>query len=133
MGALGGSTVSSNLAYYEGGCQSLKSSKTAWDIPANKDCKEQGECLAAYIGSTAGGWTNPGYAADVPAEHLARIMVGTTWNGKHCTPPTTTSPPPQKTADLSNSSFPTPGPTASGAVNLSAILSTAVVCLFQFI
>jgi len=119
---LGGSAVSSNLAYYEGGCQSLSSSKKAWDAPENKDCTEQGECLAAYIESTAGGVTVPGYAADVPAEHLARIMVGTTWNGKNCTPPTTIRTPP---SDLSNS-------TASGAVNVMPMLCTAIACLFQF-
>jgi hypothetical protein len=82
--ALGGSTLSSNLAYYEGGCQSLNSSKKAWDTSENKECKEQGECLAAYLQTSTGGTTKGDKMADVPADHLARIMKGTSWNGKSC-------------------------------------------------
>jgi len=124
--AIGGVTLSSNLAYYEGGCQSLNSSKTAWDTAENQDCKEQGECLAAYIQSNTGGFTNmrngTALMADIPADHLTRIMVGSTWNGNTC-PEVQSS---QTTTGTSD------GTSASGAGNVLPMLYSAIVCLFQF-
>jgi len=103
--------LSSDPAHYEGGCQSLNSSRKAWDKPENKDCTEQGECLAAYIQTSPEG----GYAtsangeslmADVPADVLARIMNGSNWNGSAC-----------------------PVTQASGAGNMLPMLCTAIVCI----
>jgi hypothetical protein len=76
--------VSSNLAYYEGGCQSKQSSKKTWDTAENTGCVEQGECNAAYLFTTNGATTKPGLAHAVPTQTQTRFMVGTTWDGAKC-------------------------------------------------
>lgn len=117
--SLGGMTLSSNLAYYVGGCQSLNSSKKAWDKPENQGCTEQGECLAAYILTNKGGYATSrngvSLMTDVPADHLARVMVGSTWNGNTCPDP--------------NAPQTTTGTQASVAGNVLPMLCTAIVCL----
>ena len=46
-----GGTISSNSAYYEGGCQSPDSSRQSWE---NSDCTEQGECHQPYLEQVTG-------------------------------------------------------------------------------
>lgn len=73
--------VSSNLAYYEGGCQDKASSKKTWDMAENTGCVEQGECNAAYLATTNGAFSKPGKANAVPDSVMARFMKGPVANG----------------------------------------------------
>jgi len=67
-------TVSSNTAYYEGGCQSFSSSKK--DYSKSPGCTQQGECLVQHLEVCKGGIAKPGFMTDVPADVLNRLMMG---------------------------------------------------------
>jgi len=65
--------VSSNTAYYEGGCQSFNSSKKEW---TNPDCKQQGECAVQHLQVCKGGTTKPTFMTPLSSSTLARLMTG---------------------------------------------------------
>jgi len=67
-------TVSSNAAYYEGGCWSFDSSKK--DYSTAPDCTQQGECLVQHVEVCKGGTTKSGFMSEVPAATLNRLMTG---------------------------------------------------------
>ncbi|KAL9139609.1 putative tandem protein 6, partial [Amphidinium carterae] len=69
-----GGTLSSNRKYYEGGCQSLQSSKTEWTEDA-AGCSEQGECHWVYLQEWKNATTKAGMMADVPSSVTARFMT----------------------------------------------------------
>jgi len=67
-----GGMVSSNAKYYEGGCWSLDSSKTAHA----KGCTKQGECNAMYLEHMKGGTTKAGNKQAESAYVVDRMMAG---------------------------------------------------------
>jgi hypothetical protein len=67
-------TVSSNAAYYEGGCWSFDSSKK--DYSTAPTCSQQGECLVQHLEVCKGGTTKTGFMSAVPAATLTRLMTG---------------------------------------------------------
>lgn len=70
-------TISSTLAYYEGGCQSLESRKKEWsDKHKNADCKQQGECMIQHIEVCKGGFTKPGYMTEIDKSLMDSFMEG---------------------------------------------------------
>jgi len=72
-------TVSSNLKYYEGGCQSFDSSKKEYKNDGrqkNAHCKQQGECTIQFLETCMGGTTKPGLMTEVPKETMDRFMEG---------------------------------------------------------
>jgi len=68
-------TISSNVAYYEGGCQDLTSRTKEWKNP---DCKQQGECVVQHLHVCKGGMAKEGEMTKVPEATLERLM------GKSC-------------------------------------------------
>jgi hypothetical protein len=78
-----GGMVSSNAKYYEGGCWSLDSSKTAHA----KGCTKQGECNAMYLEHMKGGKTKAGNKQAESAYVVDRMMAGRSGCDAHYSPP----------------------------------------------
>merc|ERR1719321_502856 len=66
-----GGMVSSNLDYYEGGCQSFQSSKKTYNetLYGNGACVQQGECMVQYTQVCKGGTTKSGQKEELPKGH----------------------------------------------------------------
>jgi len=70
-------TISSTLAYYEGGCQDKESRKKEWsEEHKNADCKQQGECMIQHLEVCKGGTTKEGQMTELPKEVMNRFMEG---------------------------------------------------------
>lgn len=68
-------TISSNLVYYEGGCQSLESSKKEYsEKNKNANCKQQGECMIPFTEACKGGVAKPAMGGDIPQDVWDRMM-----------------------------------------------------------
>jgi len=70
-------SLSRTQANYEGGCQSLKSSRTEWSEEyQNAGCTQQGECMVQHLEVCRGVITSPGLMTELPQATMDRFMTG---------------------------------------------------------